>query len=196
MPISKNACTNLSIHSAGCFITSLDLLQHHICKGQLNVSKSSTVVRLWQTAPDSLQQMVKMDWQRSSKSAGSWLCRVICFGSTREYSEYKDKSLIRYIPWIAAGPRTQSNGLLSHLKVCIQHFSVPYTRSSLFPPIPRSTTLFKKRKKERKIFTWHFLLKRSVNKAKHFHLQGVLVLSFTLKQSLVPAGYFLQLTLF
>lgn len=78
MPVSKNIDMILCIHFPGCCITSLDLLQHHIYKGQLNVSKPSTVVRLGQTLLQTahlqqallLQQMAKMRLAWELKECG------------------------------------------------------------------------------------------------------------------------------
>lgn len=85
---------NLCIHFIGYFITSLDLLQHR--KGQLRISKTSTVVRLrhalLQTAhlqqTPLLQQMVKMGLAEEFKECRQLLCTALCFDSIREYSEY------------------------------------------------------------------------------------------------------------
>lgn len=78
VPVSNNVDMNLCVRFTGCCITSLDLPQHRIYKGQPNMSKTSTVVRLQQallqTAPlqQALlwQQMAKMRLARELKECG------------------------------------------------------------------------------------------------------------------------------
>lgn len=87
VPVSNNVDMNLCVRFTGCCITSLDLPQHRIYKGQLNMSKTSTVVRLQQTLlpcskPSSGNRWQKWDWlkecgQLDLQSSLLWLYQSV-----------------------------------------------------------------------------------------------------------------------
>lgn len=125
MPISNNINMNLCIHFTGCCITSLHLPQHRIYKGQLNVSKSSTVVTAQQTAPDSTPAASPLLATDGKNETGTGVQRVRAAGSTELFAlalperiqNVRRNHCTRYIPWIAASPKTQGNGISSHLRL-------------------------------------------------------------------------------
>jgi len=110
VPVCNNADTNLCIYLTGCCTTSLDLLQHRACKGQLRVSGASTVFgRSRVAAPESppaasppLATESRNETGAGARGAGSWLRRALHFGSARAHSELKDESLHKTHPLICS----------------------------------------------------------------------------------------------
>lgn len=78
-----------------------------------------------------------------------WLCRARCFGSTRVYSEYKDKPWHKTHPLNSSQPKDPEQWSLKSSEASNVDSAILCSlyRSSLSPLIPRTATLLEEKKK-------------------------------------------------